>query len=279
MVLEESSIQEIIDFVKKEPRTIQEISQLLNKSWVTADTYIRKVKEKTGLIDIKTFRKGTQGALKLVYYASPDLIVMDDVKKKLYYQIINNRKKEDFDFLEVFQFIPDQHKISFLEEYADSQISIKQNFFAFLKQAKQQIYVFSGNLSFINMEENGVRFMEVLEELLSRKVILKILCRVNIASVKNISAINHLIQKYPHQIEIKHCFHPLRGFIIDDNLMRFKSEEHLNMYKAGELEKNLRVFYEISDHDWINWLQNIFWKLFRTSIDYQTRLKEIERVF
>ena len=82
MAVSEEETKAIIDFVKKEPRTVQEVAQQIKRSWVTADSYVQHIKERTGLIDIKTFRAGTQGALKLVYYihaAAPT----EDTKGKL----------------------------------------------------------------------------------------------------------------------------------------------------------------------------------------------------
>ena len=86
MALKESDIDKIVEFVKKEPRTIQEISKLIHRSWITTDSYVKQIKEKNGLIDIKIFRKGTQGALKLVFYSNPDSLTSEDVENNLYNQ-------------------------------------------------------------------------------------------------------------------------------------------------------------------------------------------------
>lgn len=68
MKLGQEEINNITSFVKKEPRTINDVAKFIGKSWVTTNKYLEKIKNMTGLICIKTFRKGTQGALKLVYY-------------------------------------------------------------------------------------------------------------------------------------------------------------------------------------------------------------------
>ena len=98
MVLGDSDIQKITQFVKKEPRTVQEVSKLIKKSWVTADSYLKQIGDSTGLINIKTFRKGTQGALKIVFYNFSEVLQSDDLKEELYRQIKNGRTKNDFDF-------------------------------------------------------------------------------------------------------------------------------------------------------------------------------------
>ena len=277
MVLGDSDIQKITQFVKKEPRTVQEVSKLIRKSWVTADSYLKQISDRTGLINIKTFRKGTQGALKIVFYNHSEVLQSDDLKEELYRQIKSGRTKNDFDFMEIFQFIPEKHKKLFLEEYSQENISEEQEIISFFRQAKNQIYCFSGNLSFMNIKENGIPLLDIIEELLQRKVKIYILCRMNIASLSNINKLSALMTKYPNMIEIKHGYQPLRGFIINDKMARFKDEEQLKNYKAGELNKNTRIFYEITDPDWISCLQKVFWNLYRFSIDHKTRLKEMQR--
>jgi len=278
MVLKEGDIQLVVNHVKTRPRTVQEISRLINKSWVTTDSYVKKIKERTGLIDVKTFRKGTQGALKIVYYNHADAVLTDDIKESLYSQIKNGRFKNDFDFMEVFQFIPEKSKKSFSEEYADPAISSNQQIIGLLRQATNQLYIFSGNLSFINMKENNKQILEIIEELLQNKVRIKILCRINLASLSNINKLTPLMNKYPELIEIKHRYQPLRGFIIDDKIARFKDEELLTSYKQDELHKNTRIFYELYDADWIIWLQKIFWNMYRSAMEHSTRVKEIKQI-
>ncbi len=279
MALKESDIKSIIKYVKKEPRTVQDISRLIKKSWVTTDSYLKQIKENTGLIDIKTFRKGTQAALKIVSYNQADAPIYDEVRDSLFNQIRNSKTKQDFDFMDLYQFVPDNKKRTFTEEYKEEEISKKQQIISLFRQAKNQVYCFSGNLSFINMKEKNTKIFSVIEELAKRKVVFKILCRVNVASLSNLNKLSKLIVKYPSSFEIRHCYQPLRGFIIDDKIARFKREEQLKTYKKGELHKNIRIFYEIYDTDWISWLQKVFWNLFRSSLEYNERLKELQKIF
>lgn len=279
MVLKESDIKSIIKYVKKEPRTVQDVSRLIKKSWVTTDSYLKQIKENTGLIDIKTFRKGTQAALKIVSYNQADAPIYDEVRDGLFNQIRNSKTKQDFDFMDLYQFVPDNKKRTFTEEYKEEEISKKQQIISMFRQAKNQVYCFSGNLSFINMKEKNTKIFSVIEELAKRKVVFKILCRVNVASLSNLNKLSKLIVKYPGSFEIRHCYQPLRGFIIDDQIARFKREEQSKTYKKGELHKNIRIFYEIYDTDWISWLQKVFWNLFRSSLEYNERLKELQKIF
>jgi hypothetical protein len=279
MTLKDSDIKLVIEFVKKEPRTVQDISKLIKRSWVTTDTYLQQIKERTGLIDIKTFRKGTQAALKIVFYSAAENVPSDEIREHLFHKIRFGRRKEDFDFMEIFQFIDESKKKSFIEEYDVESKSEEQNIASLFQQCTSQLYVFSGNLSFINMTEKNVKIMNMIEDMLKRKVLIKILCRVNVASMSNIQKIQEFMIKYPKLIEIHHSYQPLRGFIIDDKIARFKDEEYLSLYKKGELRKNARIFYEFYDSEWIGWLIKVFWALFRSSLDFNKRLKEIETIF
>ncbi|MFH1637126.1 MAG: hypothetical protein ABIB71_01745 [Candidatus Woesearchaeota archaeon] len=279
MALNEATTKNIIDFVKPEPRTVQEIAKKIKKSWLTADSYVKQIKDKTGLINIKTFRKGTQGALKLVYYSHPESLIGDEVKENLFVQIKRGYKKEDFDFMEVFQFVPEKKKRFSVEEYDKEDHSRALYQSQLLRQATDSIYIFSGNLSFLKENDKKQSALMLIEELLKRKVVIRILCRVNIASVANIKLLSRLMIKYPRLIEARHCYHPLRGFIIDSKIARFKNEEKAENYRKGELERNMKIYYEVYDEDWILWLQKVFWSMFRGSIDLESRMKEVRKIY
>jgi predicted transcriptional regulator len=109
-VLDEKTRDKIIAFVKKEPRTVQEVAQHIGKTWVTTESYIQQIESKTAVVRLKTFRKGTQGALKLVYYNYAESAGSDAIRESLYTQIRSSRFKHHFDFLEVFQFAHETKK-------------------------------------------------------------------------------------------------------------------------------------------------------------------------
>ncbi len=278
MALTEEETKAVLLFVKREPRTVQEISKLIKRSWVTTDSYLKQIKERTGLLDIKIFRGGTQAALKLVYYTSGDSLLSDDAREKLFLQIKQGRRKQDFDFLDLFQYVQEGKKKIISESYTDPLISKSQKIAELFRSATGTVYCFSGNLSFLNMQEGKVKMPDLLEELLKNKVNFKILARINVASLENVEKLSLLMQKYPGQIEIKHCYQPLRGFIVDEKMARFKHEEESDMYKEGELHENTRIFYEIYDQEWVNWLQKIFWNLYRGSIDHSLRIREMGKL-
>lgn len=279
MVLKEADIKKITEFVKKEPKTIQEISKLIKRSWLTTDSYVKQIKERTGSINIKIFRGGTKGALKIAYYNSSDSLMTDELKDSLYHIIRSGISKYDFDFMEIFQHIPDKKKKVYLEEYKEDSEADTTRMVMFLRQAQSQVCFFTGNLSFINLKYKKKEIIDILEELLERKVRLKIISRINLATLSNITKISKLVNKYPELIEIKHKYHPLRGFVVDEKIARFKSEEKADTYQKGELHKNTRILYEIYDLDWVEWMQKLFWNLFRTSLDYKIRIKELKNIF
>lgn len=279
MVLKEADIKRIVNFVKAQPRTIQEIAKFIHKSWLTADSYVKQIKDDTGLIDIRTFRAGTQGALKIAFYNHSETLQTDDIRESLYSQIKAGRWKEDFDFMEIFQYIPDEKKHAFSDEIRKGGLPSHHNFIPMLKKAKEKVLLFSGNLSFINIQDKDEKAISVIESLLKAKVSVKILARVTITSLENLNKLQMLMKRYPGLLEIRHCYHPLRGGIIDDDFAQFKVEEEALKYRPGELEKNKRVFYQITDKDWISWLQKVFWNLFRVSIGYEARIKELKKIF
>src|SRR3989338_6630693 len=69
-MLEQATIKRINEFVYAKPRTIQEIALLLNVNWRTADSYVQKISEEQGTLSVRTFREGTRGALKVVFWSN-----------------------------------------------------------------------------------------------------------------------------------------------------------------------------------------------------------------
>jgi hypothetical protein len=279
MVLTPQVSKRITDFVRKEPRTIQEIARHIGRSWVTADSYINKIQKNTGLINIKVFRQGTRGAIKVVFWSHSDSLAYDDLKADLFEKIKFGREKTDFDPLEIYQYVDKKQRRSFIEQYIDPLISTKQKIVNFLNSAKSELFCFSGNLSWINMREGNKKIIDVVKGLLERKVSIKILCRIDLASLNNINKISGMLKDYGKLIELKHCFQPLRGFIIDDNAVRLKDIKERVKYKDGEIKGNFRTFYEILSPEWIEWMKKVFWNIYRTSTDYSQRMRVLEEIF
>ena len=271
--LNEEGKRKIIDALKCEPLSVQEISKLIGRSWVTTNTYLEKLSRDTGLVDIKVFRKGSHGALKVAYYKH--LVRNNDlVKKGLYSQIKNARVKQDFDFMELYQFVADDKKKTDVDKFQTEFLGHMRTLYS---SAKHSIFCFSGNLSYVGLDENGVSVLDIIENALKRKVSVRIIARLNVSTLKNWKKIEYLLKKYEGLFEIRHAYQPLRGFIVDDKVARFKNDEC--NYDKKELSQDMRFFYEIYDSDWIIWLQDVFWDYYNSALDGVQRVKELGKVF
>lgn len=276
MTLKEKDSDKIIDFVKRQPRTIQEISKHIGKSWLTADSYVKQIKDTKGVLDTKTYRAGTRGALKIVFYNYSEYVNTDDIKEAIFKKIISSTRKEDFDFMDIFQNVSTKSKKITASDIDDPDEYRKMK--NFLEQAAEKVYIFSGNLSFTNLGDRKRKIIDTIEDLLKRKVSVKIICRINLATITNISRISGLEKEYPNFLEVRHSYQPLRGFIIDGKASRFISEEETRKYKVNELPKNLKIFYDIYDESWNSWLENVFWSIYRSSSECNSRIKELDRI-
>lgn len=280
MVLTKEEKDEILSFVKEEPKTIQDVADLVDKCWVTADSYVKQIRENTGLIDIKKFRGGTRGSLKIVYWNYSERVSSSGLKKDLYERIKSGMEKWDFFPFDIYQYVDRGKKRAFKEVYNNPLVSKEQEIINFLRQTEKTLYNFSGNLSWINMTENDKKILETIEYLLKNDVKIKVLSRVDYASLGNIDKLKKIEKKLGKDlVEIRHSRQPLRGFIIDNKVVRLKEVEKSDFYKKGELEKDFRVFYEIYDEEWVDWLQKVFWNLYRHSIPAERRIKEFEAIF
>ena len=279
MVLNKELQQKILDFVYIKPRTVQEISHLIDKNWRTADTYVDKISQESGLISGRTFRGGTRGALKIVFWNNVEKISSNQFQERLTKQIEASRAQSDFTPLDIYQYVPEGRKRAFSEVVESESVSKTQDIIGLFAKAERQILYFSGNMSFLEMKEKKKSILDIFEDAAKRGVSIKVVARIDIASLDNfrkMMEINHKIGK--DMIEIRHATQPLRGFIIDDREIRLKEEKNPEKYKKGELKNKTRLFYEIYDEEWVAWLQKVFWNYFRTSIDAKIRVKDLEMI-
>ncbi len=270
-------IKEINEFVYKQPRTVTEISQLAKVSWLTAEKYTRYISEKYGTIKLKTFRGGTRGALKIAYWANFDSAVRPSTAQSILLEKIKHTgKKHDFNPFDIYNFVDEKKKNVKV-------ISLKkpeeQQLVNLLKSADRQLFIFSGNISFINNSEANVDILRVLADLARKRVDIKILCRVDIASVRNIKKIMEINKTIGFDaIEVRHTEQPLRGFVIDSKLFRLRDEKIKNDYKDGELSEDIYLVYDIHDKDWIEWSEKVFWNLYTNALPIDKRIIELEKV-
>ena len=257
VVLSKEMERKILIFVQEQPRTIQEIALLLDKNWRTADSYVHKIMQETGLLGVKTFREGTRGALKIVFWNALGQS-QSSYQERLSKKILFEYRKEGFSAFDIFQFV----------EQGQAHVMKK----SFSLHANKQMFIFSGNGSWITQKE-----IKQIEELAKSGVSCKILLRVDVTSqeiVKQLLLINERVGE--DLIMIRHCEHPLRG-VICDNRVELKETLSPTDSRYRELKKPVTILYTFSGM-WCSWLEKVFWKLWETSIDAKTRLQAIEKI-
>ena len=274
-MLNSETIKKIEDFVYQKPRSIQEVSEHLGKNWRTVDRYIEEIGKSFGTISVRVFREGTRGALKVVYWSSVEKISHTIFQEKLEEEILKARKKEDFSAFDIFQHVDSKKKKVTVEEREGDNLSeLKKRFLT----AQKQIFIFSGNLSFINLKNKKIVILDVLEELVKKGVSIKVICRVNLDGVKNIEKLLSLNFKYGKEmIEIRHSEQPLRAIIYDEELATLKEVKEPTG-KIHEMNKKIFIYYGIKDKEWIKWLKRIFWKIFNNSISAKKRIEELNKL-
>lgn len=278
-MLDSKTVKKIEDFVYPQPRSMQEIAKEIGKNWRTADRYIQEIEKEFGTIATRTFREGTRGALKIVYWASIEKIKGSVFQQQLEKDIIHAKRKDDFSAFDIFQHVPDKNKKATIEKVSDENLTNLREFADLFEATKKQLLIFSGNLSFINLKRDKIDIFRTIEELVKRNVKIKVICRVDIAGKENIEKFLSLNFKYKKElIEIRHQEHPLRGFVFDNKLIRLKEIKEPTG-KIKELDKKIFILYTIKDKEWAEWMSKIFWNIFNKSIDSKKRLQEINKIF
>lgn len=278
MVLRNEEIRKVEDFIAKKPRSIQEIAEFLDISWRTADRYIQQIEADFGTVETRVFREGTRGALKIVFLAGIEKISNSAFQQELEKEITEAKRKEDFSAFDIFQHVADKNKKAMIKKAPSEDLTDLKELAEQLKQAKKQVLLFSGNLSFINLKNKDYDFLRILDELIQKRISIKVLCRVDIAGKDNIERALALNFKHGRElIEIRHKEHPIRAAIIDNSFFRIKEIKEPTG-KEQELDKKVFIFYTIKDKEWTEWLSRIFWKMFSQSIDAKKRLEEINKL-
>ncbi len=266
-------VRKVEGFVRQKPRTVQEIASLLGRNWRTADRYVGWIAREHDSISVRTFRGGTRGALKVVYWNPAESIHSSGFQEKLV-RMIEGKRKDEFSPFDIYQYVDSSRRNASIMEGGG-----KEFMKAHLEKAGEQVLSFSGNLSWINSVEGEKRLLDVVESLLGRGASLKALCRVTIDSMNNVKSLLHLNERLgKNLVEVRHCEQPLRGFVIDSSLARFREMRDPSDYKRGELDKRITLFYELHDQEWIEWLQKLFWYFFRTSAPAEKRIKDLESI-
>jgi len=277
-MLDSKIVREIEDFVYIKPRSMQEIAKQIRKSWRTADRYINDIEKEYGTITTRIFREGTRGALKIVYWASIEKANSSVFQEKLAKEIEIFKNKEAFSAFDIYQHIDEKNKIASLEQSETEAKTNLKELETYLEKTKNQLLILSGNLSWINLKNNKTDIFNLIENLVKKKVSIKVLCRVDITSKLTIEKLLSLNFKYGTElIEIRHREQPLRALIIDNKILRLKEIKEPTG-RINELDKRIFIFYTLTDQGWTEWLSRIFWKLFSSSVDSKKRIEELEKI-
>lgn len=277
-MLDRETEQKILKAVSKEPRTVLEVSKIIGKSWRTTSTYIETLKKETGLIGIKLIKQGNRNAVKIVYPVSQELFQEDAVQKRLEDAIIHSYKKTDFSPFDIYQYVDSNKRNSFIERQKENIFNINKNLAGQLLEAKEEILVFSGDFSWINLFLGEKSFAEIFAELARKNIQIKVLANVDVGTIENIERtvqLNSMIGK--RRIEVRHSQQALRGFIVDRKLARFREIKNIRDLDRASKSKSY-IFYEIFDKNWVEWLTKLFYKLFSTSIGAETRISNLRSI-
>ncbi|MEK6936699.1 MAG: hypothetical protein AABW58_01355 [Nanoarchaeota archaeon] len=272
--------KKILQFVYNEPRSVQDISKYIGKNWRTAESYVQKIIKESGNLAIANFREGTRAALKIVYFKPIENINSSEFQELLLKRLEAGRKKEDFSPFDIYNFVPEDKRSAKSGSYNISNQLFNQDLISFLRSAKKEILVFTGNCSFVSLKENDIPIISIFQEIAEKGVEIKVLSRVDFSSFKNLQSllsINYSLGK--ELIEVRHCEQPLRGFLVDDTSFRLKEDIDPYSYVPGELSPDMKVvLYDIRDKEWVRWMREIFFKFFRTSISSQKRIKDLRSI-
>ena len=267
-MLDKDLQRRILDHVQKRPCTVQEIAALTGRNWRTAERYVAQLERETGLIATRTFREGTRGALKVVYWNALEAAKGSAYQERLLRRVLNGSRKEEFSPFDIYQFIGagKREALQTTEEFGKGKDDP-------LATAQRQVLFLSGNLSWTAAKGN----VAAVELLARRRVSMKVLTRIDITSQANVERLLAINQRTGWDaIQVRHCAQPLRGIVVDDTIASLK--EVFSPSAVREAKRKTFLFYRISDEEWIGWLQKAFWHLWDGSVDAATRLEALASV-
>jgi hypothetical protein len=278
-MLDEATQKRILAFVAAQPRSIDEIAKHLGKNWRTADRYVVRIAQETGALSVRTFREGSQGALKVVYLVTADRIPGTQVQDRLFARILAGRQKTDFSALEIYENASPERRSATLHRFPNVDVAPERDLIGLVRGAQQQIHSFSGNLSWTHRTQDGERLIDALAKRAAAGVAIRVVCRVDLATVENLREIEAINARLGREaIEVRHCEQPLRGLVIDDRVFHLKEVLDPERYRPGELSERTFLFYDISDPSWVAWATRVFWRLFQTGTPAARRLAAIASI-
>jgi hypothetical protein len=261
-MLDTNTRERIINLVHKQPCTVQEIAHALEKNWRTAESYVDRIALETGLIGTRTFRGGTRGALKIVYWRALDAGRGSAYQERLLARVLAGRRKEDFSPMDIYQFAAQKKATRVQGKAPVVDLSALR--------VGEELLILSGNLSWFDSA-----IEKELERLAARRVSTRILCRVDLTSSRSVARLLRLNDRAGWDaVAIRHCEQPLRGVIVDEKIAVLR--EAFSTATHPEVKKAFSIVYTIPDEHWAAWLRQVFWKLWESSVDARVRLDALE---
>jgi hypothetical protein len=256
---------------------VDEIAKLLQVSWRTADRYVGEISSQ-GTLAVRVFSGGTRGALKIVYWTASEIPPFTDLQEELWKKIESGRSKDDFSPLELYQYVDEGKRKAYLEPRNEKFVFADRNINELLERAEKEVLFFSGNSTWINYSEKGKKVVDIIERSAKKGISIKIMCRVDVAGVHNVEKllrINHDVGK--EAIEIRHVFHPLRGYVIDDRVCKLRELIKPDP-ERDEMKQNMIINYEFYDADWIDWTRKVWWKLNNKGVPVTRRMESLKSI-
>lgn len=273
MALDRDTRDDILQFVKQEPRNVKEVAEHIGMSWRTADRYLAQMEDEDGSIRRKTFREGTRGALKIVYWDSPDTINTTSIQDQLLRKIETGRTKEEFSPFDIYQVASKDQRTAFAERPEPASSTASHDILEKLREAQDEIKFFSGDFSWSNVHQSGDSALDVFEELASDGVTIRFIGRVDVESMTNTDQLLQINgQLSEDRISVRHTEQPLRAVIIDGE------EAQLKEVREQDTAGTTHLFYNIEDPEWVQWLDRVFWKLYRGGIPADRRLEDLQSI-
>lgn len=273
MALDRDTRDEILQFVKQEPRNINEVAEHISMSWRTADRYLEQIEDEDGSIRRKTFREGTRGALKIVYWDSPETITSNSIQEQLLRKIETGRTKDEFSPFDIYQVASSDQRTAFAEQPDSGTDTVSHDILEKLREAQDEIKFFSGDLSWSQVHQQGEQALDVFEELASDGITVRFIGRVDIESITNTDQLLQInSQLSEDRISVRHTEQPLRAVIIDGE------EAQLKEVRDSGSTHDTHLFYNIEDPEWVQWLDRVFWKLYRGGIPADRRLEDLQSI-
>ncbi|MBI5229099.1 hypothetical protein HY991_03235 [Candidatus Micrarchaeota archaeon] len=276
MLFDVEKITKIKEMVFERPRAVNEIAAALDVNWRTADRYLKELEEKTGALSLHTFREGTRGALKVVYWKSQPLPSSSKIQDALKEKILRGVDKADFSTFEIYQHIDPTKRNAFWEEKKKkSKIFFygTRNLKKSAEEAKNEWLYFCGDMSWIMKESTA---LSILEKVARKGVSVRILARIDFTNLSFTEKMLKLNKKFGSDaIDLRHIHQPLRGEIVDEQVARFVETSLSTVQERG---KEALAFYEIYAEEWIIWLKEIFRELYAQGIPAEKRLEDMKTI-